>query len=96
VWDLSFVARELIERIGSNGSLVSRDIIVKRLQRLRMKLRFADVREFYASRSVTHLRQPEIDFLQGRMSATVFMRNYFNPAWIMMSYWILFNILLPL
>ncbi|MDH5459542.1 MAG: hypothetical protein OEY95_06335 [Candidatus Bathyarchaeota archaeon] len=28
------------------------------------------------------LSQPEIDFLQGRVSASVFMRNYFNPALI--------------
>jgi len=28
------------------------------------------------------LSQPEIDFLQGRVSANVFMRNYFNPALI--------------
>jgi hypothetical protein len=29
-----------------------------------------------------YLTQPEIDFLQGRISASVFMRNYFNPALI--------------
>jgi len=28
------------------------------------------------------LTPPEIDFLHGRVSASVFMRNYFNPAWI--------------
>ena len=27
-------------------------------------------------------KPPEIDFLQGRVSSSVFMRNYFNPAWI--------------
>jgi intergrase/recombinase len=46
------------------------------------KLHFADLRELYASYSVKHLKQPEIDFLQGRVSASVFMRNYFNPTWI--------------
>jgi hypothetical protein len=44
---MSFVAKELIEKIGS-GPLVSRDIIVKRLQRLHLRSRFADIREFYA------------------------------------------------
>jgi hypothetical protein len=28
------------------------------------------------------LNPAEIDFLQGRVSGTVFMRNYFNPALI--------------
>jgi len=28
------------------------------------------------------LNPAEIDFLQGRVSASVFMRNYFNPALI--------------
>jgi hypothetical protein len=28
------------------------------------------------------LNQSEIDFLQGRISGSVFMRNYFNPALI--------------
>ena len=29
-----------------------------------------------------YLSQPEIDFLQGSVSGSVFMRNYFNPALI--------------
>jgi hypothetical protein len=57
-------------------------MIYKRLQLLGLRRRFGDVREFYASYSTKHLRPPEIDFVQGRMSASVFMRNYFNPAWI--------------
>ena len=32
--------------------------------------------------SVKYLKQPEIDFLQGRVSASVFMQNYFNPQFI--------------
>jgi cobalamin biosynthesis Mg chelatase CobN len=28
------------------------------------------------------LGSAEIDFLHGRVSTSVFMRNYFNPAWI--------------
>jgi len=31
---------------------------------------------------IKYLRQPEIDFIHGRGSTSVFMRNYFNPAWI--------------
>jgi len=29
-----------------------------------------------------YLTQPEIDFLHGRTSASIFMQNYFNPALI--------------
>jgi hypothetical protein len=29
-----------------------------------------------------YLKEAEIDFLQGRVSGSVFMRNYFNPALI--------------
>ena len=45
-------------------------------------MRFSDIRELFASCSVKHLKQPEIDFLQGRVSTSVFMQNYFNPMWI--------------
>jgi hypothetical protein len=29
-----------------------------------------------------YLNQSEIDFLHGRVGTSVFMQNYFNPAWI--------------
>jgi intergrase/recombinase len=79
---MSYVSKELIKEIGSKGSPLTKDMIIKRIQRLRLKQRFADLREFYASYSTKYLRQPEIDFIQGRVSASVFMRNYFNPIWI--------------
>ena len=41
-----------------------------------------DVREAHASFMTKHLQQPEIDFIHGRVSTNVFMRNYFNPALI--------------
>ncbi|MEM1581292.1 MAG: hypothetical protein ABIM44_07455 [candidate division WOR-3 bacterium] len=31
---------------------------------------------------VKYLKQPEIDFLMGHISANAFMSNYFNPIWI--------------
>jgi len=46
------------------------------------KLRLRDTRELHASLSTKHLEQPEIDFLHGRISTSVFMANYFNPALI--------------
>jgi len=58
------------------------DIIKKRIQRRRIELRFSDLREYWASKMVKYLKQPEIDFLMGHTSANVFMANYFNPVWI--------------
>jgi hypothetical protein len=76
---ISFVPKDLIARIESP---LTYDTIKKRLQRRRLRSRFAEKREFYASYSTKHLRQREIDFIQGRTSTNVFMRNYFNPTWI--------------
>ena len=75
----SFVPKELIEKIHSP---ITHDMIKKRLQRRGMRSRFAEILEYYATYSTKHLRQAEIDFCQGRMSATVFARNYFNPSLI--------------
>jgi intergrase/recombinase len=79
---MSFISRELINAIRLSDLRVTKDVIDKRIQRLGLKLCFSDLRELWASYSVKNLRQPEIDFLQGRVSASVFMRNYFNPTWI--------------
>jgi len=79
---ISFVSRELVEAMSSKGSTLTRDMIIKRVQRLHLKQSFADIHEFYATRATKHLTPLEIDFIQGRTSATVFMRNYFNPTWI--------------
>lgn len=76
---ISFAPKDLIARIESP---LTHDTTKKRLQRRHLKSRFAEIREFYASYSTKHLRQPEIDFIQGRTSTNVFMRNYFNPTWI--------------
>ena len=78
---VSFVPRQLIERVSRQENL-SQTQINKLIQRRNFKLRFSDVREFYATYMIKYLKQPEIDFLQGRVSANVFMRNYFNPALI--------------
>lgn len=79
---MSFASKKLVNSVRSSGFLPTQDIIRKRLQRSGLNMRFGDLREFFASYSVKNLRQPEIDFLQGRVSASVFMRNYFNPLWI--------------
>ena len=79
---MSFLSNELIETVRLSGFHPTKDVIERRIRRRKLKLCFSDMRELWASRSVKHLSQPEIDFLQGRVSASVFMRNYFNPTWI--------------
>jgi intergrase/recombinase len=78
---ISFVPGELVKRI-SHGEPLHWNIVKKKVARRVEHLRFADIREVNASVVTKHLSQPEIDFLQGRVSASVFMRHYFNPAWI--------------
>jgi hypothetical protein len=79
---MSFVPYQLIESVQLSNLDVTEDVVKKRLQRRQLPLKFSDLRELFASCSVKHLKQPEIDFLQGRVSTSVFMQNYFNPVWI--------------
>jgi len=79
---ISFVPRELIQRIQENEPFKSKCGIQKRVVTSGLKLRFSDVREAHASFMTKHLKQPEIDFVHGRVASNVFMRNYFNPALI--------------
>ena len=78
---LSFVPNQLIERISKNKKFTIYQIR-NRIRRSNFGLRFGDMREYFATYMTKFLTQPEIDFLQGRVSASVFMRNYFNPALI--------------
>ena len=79
---ISFVPKELVTRISSNEKVRSRDTIIKKVEKQGLKSRFGDIREAHASFMTKYLKQPEIDFLHGRISANVFMSNYFNPALI--------------
>jgi len=78
---ISFVPRALVEHIKEADPL-TKNLITKRLQRRGFRLRFSDVREYHASYLTKYLRPPEIDFLHGRISTSVFMRSYFNPVWV--------------
>ncbi len=78
---ISFVSSKLIRKI-EGSSAVSKEAIENRIKRSPYPSRFGDLREYWATVMTRHLSQPEIDFLQGRVSSSVFMRNYFNPAWI--------------
>jgi len=79
---VSFVPEELIARIQEDRPLKSKFGIQKRVSSQKLKLRFGDIREAHASFMTKYLQQPEIDFIHGRVSSNVFMRNYFNPALI--------------
>jgi len=78
---ISIVPDSVIEGV-SRAERLTYDMIKKRMQRRRIELRFSDLREYWASKMVKYLKQPEIDFLMGHISANVFMANYFNPVWI--------------
>jgi len=79
---ISIVSKEMVEQVARTNKTLTFDSIRLKIKRRGLKARFSDIRELWASYMVKHLSQPEIDFLQGRISATVFMRNYFNPTWI--------------
>jgi len=78
---LSIVPEYIVERIARSETLTTTKIR-KRLFRKGLNERFSDIREYWASVMTRYLSQPEIDFLQGRISASVFMANYFNPMFI--------------
>jgi len=78
---ISFVPAELVDRM-SRGQRLDYCRFQKPVARKLGGVRFADVRELHGSLMTKWLRESEIDFLHGRVSSSVFMRNYFNPAWI--------------
>jgi hypothetical protein len=78
---VSFVSATLIERIRDNKPLNLYSVQTK-VKRKTGKLRFGDIREVHGTLLTRYLGEAEINFLQGRISSSVFMRNYFNPALI--------------
>ena len=80
---VSFIPEELIEKIALSSPLPdSRHAIQMRVKKKGLKLRFSDIREAHASFMTKYLKQPEIDFIHGRVTTNIFMANYFNPALI--------------
>lgn len=78
---ITFIPKEFVEEISKQEKLTEAQIN-NWIKRNGFKSRFSDIREYYATFMTKWLAQPEIDFLQGRVSANVFMRNYFNPSLI--------------
>jgi len=80
---VSFVPKELVERIASNKKPIkSRFVVEKRVQKQGYKIRYTDIRELHGTFMTKYLKREEIDFLHGRISSSIFMQNYFNPALI--------------
>lgn len=77
---MSFVPRSLVDRISHERPLTTSYAIS--LRKKGFKCRFGDIREAHGTFLTKYLNQSEIDFLHGRISGSVFMRNYFNPALI--------------
>jgi hypothetical protein len=77
---VSFVPKELVAKIGKNEplNLYGVQTAVKRC----LPLRFSDVREAQGTFITKFLKETEIDFIHGRVTGSVFMANYFNPALI--------------
>ena len=79
---ISFVPKEFIKRISNASYVPNAKSLIKMVSRTGLSSRFSDIREFHASVMTKYLNQSEINFLHGRIGTSVFMQNYFNPAWI--------------
>jgi intergrase/recombinase len=78
---ISFIHKEQVQKITENKPL-NLFSVQSKVRRRCKRLAFGDIREVHATLSTKHLKESEIDFLHGRVSTSVFMRNYFNPALI--------------
>jgi intergrase/recombinase len=78
---ISFISWQMVQTI-SEQTPVTLDMIRKRVQKQGLPLRFSDIREAHGTLLTKHLKDAEVDFLEGRVANSVFMRNYFNPALI--------------
>ena len=80
---ISFVPKELIERIALDSPLPdSRHAIQMRVKKAGFRLRFSDIREAHGTFMTKYLNESEINFIHGRVTISIFMANYFNPALI--------------
>jgi intergrase/recombinase len=76
---VSFIPRRIVEAISKEDKLTVYKIW-NWIKRKGLKCRFPDVREYFATVMTRWLNPAEIDFLQGRIGGSIFMRNYFNPV----------------
>ena len=79
---LSFVSKEMISNIKQKKSIASDRAVVSAIRKKGLKSHFSDIREAHGTLLTKYLKDNEIDFLHGRVTSSVFMRNYFNPSLI--------------
>jgi intergrase/recombinase len=79
---ISFVPEKMVHNICMKKPLTSVVSVQNRLRKKCLKLRFSDIRETHGPLATKHLKDNEIDFLHGRVTSSVFMKNYFNPSLI--------------
>ena len=79
---ISFIPTELVQRTSQKKPLTSPVAVQNLVRKKSLKMRFADIRETHATCMTKYLKDNEIDFLHGRVTSNVFMRNYFNPSLI--------------
>ncbi len=79
---ISFVSADLVNRMKVKKPLSSVLAVQNSVKKKGLKLRFSDIRETHGTLLTKYLKDNEIDFLHGRATSNVFMRNYFNPSLI--------------
>jgi len=78
---ITFIPESFIRKIARQKGVTEYQI-ANWIKRAKLKMRFGDIREYYATFMIRHLRESEINMLQGRVSSSVFMKYYFNPVLI--------------
>jgi len=79
---ISYVPKKIVSKISKNEKISAYQIGNWISRNKELNSRFGDIREYWATFMTKFLNPAEIDYLQGRVSASVFMRNYFNPSLI--------------
>ena len=79
---LSFVSKEMVNRISQKELIASHFAIINSVRKKALKCHFSDIREAHGTLMTKYLKDSEIDFLHGRVTSSIFMKNYFNPSLI--------------
>jgi len=76
---ISFIPRELLKQI-QHSKPVSYNAIRKKLERRNIPVRINELRDFFGTYLLQHgLLEAEVNLLQGRLPASVFIRHYWTP-----------------
>ena len=76
---ISFIPEELIVQIAKSKP-VSYNAIRKKLERKSIKIRINELRDFFGTFMLQHgLLEQEVNLLQGRIPASIFVKHYWSP-----------------